>query len=118
MSDFNESNYIGDIIAEEWHKDYTRQRFVAQGAIVRGQTVKTGTAATQKAPTVTTDTTATNGIALNDAADGQPVVCLVRGPSIAKDYGIVYPAGATDTQKAAHRSALLAAGILVTTQVV
>lgn len=51
------------------------------------------------------------------AADGVDDVIkyLARGPAIVHDESIVWPAGATDSQKATARAALTARGIVIRT---
>jgi hypothetical protein len=117
MPVLTEGNHIGDVLVNEFDQSYNRERFVAEGDLVIGQVVKNGTGGTQKAPTVAAGTSA-NAVALNNAKSGEPVICLVRGPAIVKNSGVVYTAGATDNEKAATRVLLLALGIKVTTQVV
>jgi hypothetical protein len=103
-----------DIIAGEYDKNLSREAFVAQGAIVKGQILKTGTAGTQKQP-IDAAGTGANAIALESAADGSPVWCLVRGPVTLKRPGLIYGTGANATQKAAVDVLLAATGMKVLT---
>ena len=113
MSLLTEGKKLGDFLAFETDARYCRETFLAEGTIEIGRTLKNGTdAATQKAPTVAAGTGA-NAIALHAAEDGEPVVCLVRGPAVVVRGQLAYHADATANQKDAADALLEAEGILV-----
>jgi hypothetical protein len=115
MSVLTEGKTLGDILAWETDARFCRQTYLAEGAVVLGQVLKDGSnAATQKQPAAATDTTACNAVALNAAADGGKVVCLVRGPAILVKGKLEFiSTGATAVQKDAQEAALAAVNIIV-----
>jgi hypothetical protein len=104
---------LSDVSVFETDQRYCRETFLAEGAVVKGQVLINGTnAVTQKKPAAAAGTGA-NAVALNDAASGAKVVCIVRGPAIVNKNGLVYHADATAQQKADADALLVALGILV-----
>ena len=112
---FTEGVQLDDVIANEWDKNYSRKAFVAEGAITKGSVIKDGTSPSTQKTVVAAAGTGANSIALNDAANGEPVMCLVRGPVVVKRNGLTYGSGATGPQKTTTDGLLAAASIVVST---
>lgn len=112
---FTEGVDLSDIISDEWNKSYSRKSYLAEGAVTKGSILKDGTSPTTQKAVVVAAGTGANAIALNDAANGETVYCLVRGPVLVKRAGLTYGSGANSGQKTATDVLLAAAGIVVIT---
>lgn len=117
MPSSTEGTKTSDFLVNEFDPRFNRATYLAEGAVVKGQILKTGTAGTQRTAVVAAGTSA-NCVALNDAANGEKVVVLERGPALLNRSGLTYGSGANNANKDATDALLLALGMKVATNIV
>jgi hypothetical protein len=114
----NEGSTVGDFLVNEWDPRFTRGKYVAEGAVTKGMILKAGTApATQRTRVVAAGTSAIC-VCLTDAADGEPIAVLERGPALLKRDGLTYGPSADASNKTATDALLLALGLKVALNIV
>jgi hypothetical protein len=122
MPTFTEANRHGDVVKREWEPLYNRETVtvasgqnLAVGAVV-GRITSGGK---YQALALSGSTGAQNaaGVLVHRGVDASaadaPGVVLARGPAVVSESALVWPAGATDPQKAAAIAQLVALGIVV-----
>lgn len=98
MATKEEQKLLSDVLFYETPHEYGRKTYLAEGAVQLGDVLKAGTSATTERTRVD-DATGAVCVALSDAADGEQVVVLEKGPAIVRKGELRYFDAATAGNK-------------------